>query len=114
MENKELNNEEVINEAIEENKSIEEIIEEAEKKEDSKVLRFFKKILAGVIDQIISITLALLLLIVTDLLLKLFGLYIAQREPMFLIMYVIVNIIYGAICTSTKLNDTIGRMTMLK
>lgn len=114
MDNNELNNEEVIKEAMEENKSIEEVIEETKREEDSKALKFFKRILAGVVDQIISIAVALLLLIVTDLLLKLFGFYIAEREPMFLIMYVIVNIIYGPICVSTKLKDTIGRKTVLK
>ena len=118
MENKELNKDEVINEAVEENKVIEpvnaEVYGETEVKEDSKGLIFFKKILAGAIDQIISIALSLLLLIVVDFLLKLFGFYIAEREPMFLIMYIIVNIIYGPICASTKLKDTIGRKTVLK
>lgn len=113
MDNKELNNEEATNEAMEEIKVIE-TVEETKKEEDSKALKFFKRILAGVVDQIISIAVALLLLIVTDLLLKLFGFYIAEREPMFLIMYVIVNIIYGPICVSTKLKDTIGRKTVLK
>lgn len=118
MDNKELNKDEVINEVVEENKVVEpvneEVSEEKEIKEDSKGLIFFKRLLAGAIDQIISIALALVLLIVFDLLLKLFGFYIAEREPMFLIMYVIVNIIYGPICASTKLKDTIGRKTMLK
>ncbi|MFU7517042.1 hypothetical protein [Clostridium sp. HCS.1] len=118
MDNKELNKDEVINEVVEENKVVEpvneEVSEEKEIKEDSKGLIFFKRLLAGAIDQIISIALALVLLIVFDLLLKLFGFYIAEREPMFLIMYVIVNIIYGPICASTKLKDTIGRKTVLK
>ena len=116
MDNKELNNEELNNEVKEEINEIEtaeEIAEETKKEEDSKALKFFK-ILAGVVDQIISIALALLLIIVTDLVLKLFGFYIAEREPMFLIMYVIVNIVYSPICTSTKLKDTIGRKTVLK
>lgn len=114
MDNKELSNEEATKEVMEENMVIEEVIEETKREEDSKELRLFKRILAGVIDQIISISVALLLLIVTDLILKIFGFYIASREPMFLIMYVIVNIIYGPICASTKLKDTIGRKTMLK
>lgn len=114
MDNKELNNEEVVNETVEEIKVIETVDEEEKVKQDGKVMKFLKKILSGVIDQIISIALSLLLLIVVDLLLKLFGLYIAQREPMFLIMYIIVNIIYGPICASTKLKDTIGRKIMLK
>ena len=113
MEDKALNNEEIVNEAMEEIEVIE-TVEETKKEEDSKALKFFKRILAGVIDQIISIAVALLLLIVTDLVLKLFGFYIASREPMFLIMYVIVNIIYGPICASTKLRDTIGKKTVLK
>ena len=103
MDNEELNNEEAVNEAVEERV-----------KKDSKVVKFLKKVLAGIIDQIIGIALALVLLIVLDFLLKLCGFQIAQREPMFLIVYVIVNIIYGPICTSTKLKDTIGRKTMLK
>ena len=119
MDNKELKNEEITNDITEENKVIEKVIEEIEEieeeiKEDSKIVRFLKKVLAGAIDQIISIAASLLLLVVFDLLLKLFGFYIAEREPMFLIMYVIVNIIYGPICTSTKLKDTIGRKTVLK
>lgn len=112
MDNKELNNE--VKEEINEIETAEEIAEETKKEEDSKALKFFKRILAGVVDQIISIALALLLIIVTDLVLKLFGFYIAEREPMFLIMYVIVNIVYSPICTSTKLKDTIGRKTVLK
>lgn len=117
MEDKALNNEEIVNEAMEEievMETVEEIVEETKKEEDSKALKFFKRILAGVIDQIISIAVALLLLIVTDLVLKLFGFYIALREPMFLIMYIIVNIVYGPICESTKLRETIGKKTVLK
>ncbi|MBE6053951.1 MAG: hypothetical protein E7212_08570 [Clostridium sartagoforme] len=112
MDNEELKNEEITNETIEEVNG--EIINAEKAKEDSKGIRFLKRVLAGVIDQIISVALALLLLILTDLLLKLFGFYIAEREPMFLIMYIIVNILYGPICASTKLKDTIGRKTMLK
>lgn len=116
MDNKELNNEvkEEIKEIETAEEIVEETVEETKKEEDSKALKFFKRILAGVVDQIISIALALLLIIVTDLVLKLFGFYIAEREPMFLIMYVIVNIVYSPICTSTKLKDTIGRKTVLK
>ena len=108
------NIEEVIEEVKGNSEEVRDNSEEVIVKKEGKGLKFFKKILGGIIDQIISIALALLLLIVTDLLLKLFGLDIAQREPMFLIMYIIVNIVYAPICTSTKLNDTIGRKTVLK
>lgn len=123
MDNKDLNNDEFEKEVVEENKVIEaidgveckEVTTENEKnKEDGKGIKFLKKVLAGIIDQIISIAISLLLLIVFDLILKVIGLYIAEREPMFLIMYIIVNIFYTPICTSTKLKETIGRKIILK
>lgn len=117
MEDKKLNNEEIEKEALEESRIIEAIDEvdnEENNKEEGKGVNFFKKVLAGIIDQIISIALSLVLLIVFDLVLKLFGFYIAEREPMFLIMYIIVNIFYAPICTSIKLKETIGRKIILK
>ena len=106
--------EEMKEQATEVKDNSEELVEEVGTKEDSKGVVFLRKILGGVIDQIINIAISLLLLIVVDFLLKLVGFYIAEREPMFLIMYVIVNIVYAPICTSTKLKYTIGRKTMLK
>lgn len=81
---------------------------EVEVKEDSTKLIFFKRVLSGVIDQIILIALSLILLLVLNGILKLFGFYIAEREPMFFILYVISNILYGPICKLSKLNTTIG------
>ncbi|MCR1951851.1 RDD family protein [Clostridium sp. DSM 100503] len=97
--NEEVNNEEVNNEEV---------------KEDGKAVKFIKRLLAATIDQIVAIALALLLLLVFDFLLKFAGFYIAQRQPMFLIIYVITNILYSTICESTKLGRTIGKKTMLK
>ncbi|MGG7056719.1 hypothetical protein ACQPUY_12620 [Clostridium nigeriense] len=125
MDNKDLNNDEFEKEVVEENKVIEAIDgveckevttekKNGKNKEDGKGIKFLKKVLAGIIDQIISIAISLLLLIVFDLILKVIGLYIAEREPMFLIMYIIVNIFYTPICTSTKLKETIGRKIILK
>lgn len=123
MDNNDLNNDEFEKEVVEENKAIEaidgvdckEVTTENEKnKENGKGIKFLKKVLAGIIDQIISISISLLLLIVFDLILKVLGLYISEREPMFLIMYIIVNILYTPICTSTKLKETIGRNIILK
>lgn len=123
MEDKKLNNEEIQKEVVEESKTIEltDEVKEANSeeksvdvKEDSKCIKFFKKVLAGIIDQIISIAISLILLIVFDLILKVVGFYIAEREPIFLIMYIIVNIFYTPICTSTKLKGTIGKKTILK
>lgn len=98
-------------ETVEEDNNIE---ENEEVKEDSKVVKFIKRLLAATIDQIVAIALALLLLLVFDFLLKFVGFYIAERQPMFLIIYVITNILYTPICESTKLGRTIGKKTMLK
>ncbi|MDI9218981.1 RDD family protein [Clostridium tertium] len=111
-----INNEEVNNEEV--NKDIEVTEEDnainEEVKEDGKAVKFIKRLLAATIDQIVAIALALLLLLVFDFLLKFAGFYIAQRQPMFLIIYVITNILYSTICESTKLGRTIGKKTMLK
>ena len=135
MENKELNNEEniikeemvtevenndlVINEEVVENDNldqnvIEEMLTVEEVQEDSKTIKFLKRILASVADQIIAIALSLASIVLFDLILRLFGLYIADRQPMFLIIYVIVNILYSPICESTKLGKTIGKKVILK
>ena len=124
MDNKELKNEQAIGETIEEvvettnetETSLEDVASEMinETKEDSKAMKFLKKVVAGLVDQVISISLALILLIVVDFVLKLIGFYIAEREPMFLIMYVLVNILYRPICSLTKLKDTIGMKIMTK
>ncbi|MBS6500816.1 MAG: RDD family protein [Clostridium sp.] len=114
--NEVINNDEVNNEEL--NKYIEVTEEDnainEEVKEDGKAVKFIKRLLAATIDQIVAIAFALLLLLVFDFLLKFVGFYIAQRQPMFLVIYVITNILYSTICESTKLGRTIGKKTMLK
>lgn len=83
-------------------------VEENEKVEDGKNLVFLKRVLSGIIDQVISIAIALVLLLVFNLVLKIFGFYIVEREPIFAIIYVITNILYTPICNSSKLGKTIG------
>ena len=114
--NEVINNDEVNNEDL--NKDIEVTEEDnainGEVKEDGKAVKFIKRLLAATIDQIVAIAFALLLLLIFDFLLKFVGFYIAQRQPMFLVIYVITNILYSTICESTKLGRTIGKKTMLK
>lgn len=114
--NEVINNDEVNNEEL--NKDIEVTEEDnainEEVKEDGKAVKFIKRLLAATIDQIVAIAFALLLLLIFDFLLKFVGFYIAQRQPMFLVIYVITNILYSTICESTKLGRTIGKKTMLK
>lgn len=100
--------------AVDEDTIIENNESEIVKDKDGKIAKFIKRVLATTIDQIISLTLALGLLLLFDGILKLVGFYIASRQPMFLIMYVIANILYTPICESTKLKGTIGKKIILK
>lgn len=88
------------------------LVEEDTAKKDSKIMKFIKRVLASAIDQIIVIAISLLLLVVFDFALRAGGFYIAQRQPIFFIIYVLSNIIYEPICSSTKLKKTIGKKTL--
>ena len=117
--NKEIDSNEYFEDnSIKEGKIIEAVDEEEiqkdESKEDSKGIKFAKRIFTTIVDQIISLSIALILLMVFDYILKLVGLYVAERQPMFLIVYIIVNIIYAPICESTRLKKTIGRKIAFK
>lgn len=134
MENKDLNNEEIIiekqetvnetndtvisEELIENDNSDQNVIEEMltveEIHEDSKGIKFLKRLLSSIMDQIIVVAMSLLAIVLFDLILKVFGFYVAERQPIFLIIYVIVNILYYPICESTKLKNTIGKKVILK
>ena len=88
------------------------LLEEEARKSDSKIMKFVKRVLASVIDQIIVIARALLLLVIFDFALRAVGFYVSERQPIFFIIYVLVNIVYEAICSSTKLKKTIGKKTI--
>lgn len=103
---------EVIEETPEEILEEEVLAEEIELENEVKP-SFVKEILIGVVDQIVSLVAALVILFVFNLIIKIFGYYVAEKEPMFLIMYVIVNIIYSPICNKLKLKQTVGRKILL-
>lgn len=90
------------------------LLNNEESKEDSKFIKFIKKFLAATIDQIINLSISLVLLLIFDGILRLVGLYVAERQPIFLITYIVVSILYTSICESTKLNKTIGKKIILK
>lgn len=69
---------------------------------------FLKNVLSGIIDQILAIAISLLLLVAFDAIIKMIGFYVAEREPMFLIMYIITNVLYRPILKASKLKETIG------
>lgn len=116
-----INTKETVEEILEEDviSSSEEILKgdssllgEDTEKNDSKIMKFIKRALASAIDQIIVIAISLLLLVVFDFALRALGFYVTQRQPIFFIIYVLVNIVYEAICSSTKLKKTIGKKTI--
>lgn len=118
-----INTKETVEEILEEDviSSSEEILKgdssllgEDTEKNDSKIMKFIKRALASAIDQIIVIAISFLLLVVFDFALRALGFYVTQRQPIFFIIYVLVNIVYEAICSSTKLKKTIGKKTILK
>lgn len=74
---------------------------------------FIKELLVGMIDQIIVSSVALITLLLLNLVLKLFGYHIVEKQPMFLIIYVIINIIYPPICKKIRLKETVGRKVLL-
>lgn len=99
---------EIINE--EENKVVEENLSTEIANENN----FIKRFLSATMDQIITLALALVLLLLFDGILRLTGFYVAERQPIFLVVYIITNILYTSICESTKLKKTIGKKIVLK
>lgn len=102
------NIEEILEEEI-----LEEEIEEMEEETETESKGFVKELLAGVLDQIVVMASSLVVLLVFNLILKIFGYYVAEKQPMFLIIYVIINVIYGPICRKFKLKETVGRKVLL-
>lgn len=87
--------------------SVENILTEEEIEVESKGL--VNELLAGVVDQIVVALVALVTLLVLNLVLKIFGYYIAEKQPMFLIIYVIINVIYAPVCKRFKTKETLGK-----
>ena len=71
-----------------------EFIRDEEIKADGKFLHYTKVILSGILDQIFVIALALVVFGIFDLALRVFGYRVALREEVFMIIYVISNILY--------------------
>ncbi|MGL5244850.1 MAG: hypothetical protein ACRC7R_06740, partial [Sarcina sp.] len=94
-----MNNEEVV-ETIE----VKDVVE----KVDDKKPNFLKRLMQSIIDESIILVVALGLLFLSDLILRVFGLFIAERVPFYFIVFVLANVIYAPILKSTKLRCTIG------
>lgn len=104
---------EVLETRVEEGLLEDETVNLEEIKTEVKENIIIKELLSGAIDQIIVLLVALATLVVFNLILKLFGYYIAERQPMFLIIYVLINILYPIVCKRLKINVTIGKKVLL-
>lgn len=91
----------------------EEVYEEVVKVE-GKFSHFFKAILSGVLDQILAVGIALILFLIFDLILGVIGYEIAMREEMFLIIYVISNVLYYPISQEILEGKTVGKKVILR
>jgi hypothetical protein len=97
---------------------VSEVLEEHNKVEDSPVDNeeikvkqggFLAKLGANIVDQGISLLISLALVYLFNLILIPFGYKVGDKVFVFLIIYVIVNILYGIITEASKLKKTIGK-----
>ena len=86
-----------------------EFIRDEEIKADGKFLHYTKVILSGILDQIFVIALALVVFGIFDLALRVFGYRVALREEVFMIIYVISNILYYPLLQEFLHGKTLGK-----
>lgn len=91
-----------------------EFIRDEEIKEDGKFLHYTKVILSGVVDQIFAVALALLLFGLTTFVLKLCGYYILMKDEVFLITYIISNIVYYPLTAEFIHGKTLGKKILFR
>ena len=101
-----------LEENIEEGTS-EEIVVDTVLKEDGKVIRFIKNILSG-IDQIVAVVIALILYLAISLIFKVAGYKIVMREEMFLIVFIVSNVLYYPLVQEFLGGKTLGRKFVLR
>ncbi|WP_346940577.1 RDD family protein [uncultured Clostridium sp.] len=98
-------------ENVEELEKIDEVeeVQESSNEENKNKSGFLAKLGASIIDQGISLLASFVLLYLFNLILMPFGYKVGDKVSVFLVIYVIVNILYGIIMESTKLRRTIGK-----
>lgn len=108
LEDKVSNNEEngIINN---ENEELQQLINgECNNKKD-KSTRFFKNILANILDQVILVAVSGVLLLLFDFIIRILGYMVVTPLAVSLIIYFIMNCIYEPIMKKTKLGMTIAK-----
>lgn len=83
-----------------------ELVEENGKKDS-----FVTKLLASVLDQVFCAGISVIILFIISLLLPIFGyrLVLIGKYVMFIVIYIIVNILYFPIMSVSKLKNTLGK-----
>ena len=104
----EKNEENVVENEIETTITTEDVYEEVVNVE-SKFTGVLKGILSGMLDQIIAVGLALILFFISDLILGVLGYKIAMRDEMFLVVYIISNVLYYPISEIILNGKTVGK-----
>lgn len=107
MEKIEVNNQENVTEEI-----VADTVKE--NKEDGKVMGFIKNILSGVVDQIAAVIIALILYLIVSLVFKVAGYKIVMKEEMFLIVFIISNVLYYPLVQEFLGGKTLGRKLVLR
>lgn len=70
---------------------------------------FFDSIQASIIDQIVIGGASFIFLMIFNFIMKLVNLRVVDKMGIYVIIYIIVNIIYSPIMEKTKMNNTVGR-----
>lgn len=87
-------------------------VEVTEEKEEKKVKKemspSIKLVLVGLVDQVVAASLAVVVLFLFNVILQLFGYQVKEMIPMYLIMYVIVNVFFKLICNACKFKGSFG------
>ncbi|AOR22697.1 RDD family protein [Clostridium taeniosporum] len=95
------------------NNKSEELLTEEKKEDNSNVEKnkpsLLKRIFAGVIDQVVTLAISGLLLIVFDFIIKFIGYMVAMPLGILIIFYFIINVIYISLMDSTKSGQSIGK-----
>ena len=85
-----------------------------EEKSESKIVYGIKLLLSGVIDQIAAMAGAFILFLLLTLILKVVGYKIVEKQEMFLIVFIISNVLYYPLVQEFLKGKTFGRKLVLK
>lgn len=83
--------------------------EEDEEKEEIRRNGFMAKLGANIIDQAMNLAVSFIFLYLFNMILTIFGYRVSNKALVFIVMYVIINLIYAIIFEATKLKKTLGK-----